>query len=358
MRPNQGFPRLEREATLEPQLDGSPSMVHIVAIYFRAVLLNLLEAIRRWRRDDAGLLSACVAYYATISLFPMLMVLIAGLGIFLRFTSTGQSSEQFVLTVIAQETTFEIAEQVNIVFHQVQQQAMFSGPLAMVGLVAAAMAVFTQFDRAFDKIWKVEPPVFDGFLTAARRGIMQRLRAFLTLFSLGAVVALIFFVSLALNAIACFSNEQFDLFDQAWANRIWRIVQVAVCISLNAIIFTAIYKWLPKVPVGWLHAARGGLLTAATWEVGRFLLATYFSVANYNAYGVAGALLAAMLWVYYASGMVFLGAEYVQVIREREQQIRNDAALQRKIEKHILRTERSVPNVQVRRANVDVRRAA
>ncbi len=356
----QGLPRLERRPLREPARRESVetpcehraaerSVVWTVANYFWGVLINLIEAARRWQRDDAGLLAACVAYYATLSLFPLLMVLIAGLGIFLRFTPYGQSSEVFVLTVIAQETTDEIATQMYAVFQQIERQALLSGPLAMIGLIAAAIAVFAQFDRAFDKIWKIDAPAFDGYVSAARREVAHRIKAFVVLLSLGCVVALFFFASLALDALMHFSSEHVHI-----AKQLWKLVEVVVSIGLNAIVFAAIYKCLSKIPVGWLHAARGGLLAAGTWEIGRLFLATYFTFSSYSAYGVVGSLLAVMLWAYYASSVLFLGAEYVQVIREQAQRERREAAFHRALAAQNL----SRKPLRRMRHPVSVRRAA
>lgn len=340
MEPFQRFPRLERRLETPTSLTASvseandstmteTSIARVIAIYLRGVFLNLIEASRRWQRDDAGLLAACVAYYATISLFPLLMVLIAGLGIFLRFTPVGRSAEEFVVTVIAQETTADVAANVNAVFQQIEQQALLSGPLAVIGLLAAALAVFAQFDRAFDKIWKIETPVFEGYVSAARRAILHRLKAFVVLVSLGGVVAFIFFAGLALDAVLHFGSEHVQIADE-----LLRLAEVTLSVVLNTLVFTAIYKCLSKIPVGWLHAARGGLLAAITWEVGRLLLAAYFTMSNYSAYGVVGSLLAAMLWSYYASSVLFLGAEYVQVIREHAQRERREASFRRALEQH------------------------
>ncbi|MDA1049907.1 MAG: YihY/virulence factor BrkB family protein [Planctomycetota bacterium] len=356
----QSLPRFERKPAREPALYAVGEVPHehpaaagsigwTVATYFWGVLINLIEAARRWQRDDAGLLAACVAYYATLSLFPLLMVLIAGLGIFLRFTPYGESSELFVLTVIAQETTDDVATQVSAAFQQVQQQALLSGPLAIIGLIAAAIAVFAQFDRAFDKIWKIDAPAFDGYVSAARREVAHRIKAFFVLLSLGGVVALFFFASLALNAVIRFSSEHVHI-----AKQLWKLVEVALSIGLNAIVFTAIYKCLSKIPVGWLHAARGGLLAAGTWEIGRLFLATYFTFSSYSAYGVVGSLLAAMLWAYYASSVLFLGAEYVQVIREQAQRERREAAFHRELAaQHLMRKP-----LLLNRRRISVRRAA
>jgi membrane protein len=69
---------------------------------------------------------------------------------------------------------------------------------------------------------------------------------------------------------------------------------------------------MPKVPIRWPEAARGGIAAAVVWEIGRQLLANFVIGGKYSAYGVVGALLAIMLWGYYAATVIFLGAEYIQ----------------------------------------------
>ena len=287
--------------------------------YLVGVAFNLMEAARRWRRDDAGILAACVAYYATVSLFPLLMVLISGLGMFLRFTHSGQDAEQYVLKAIAETTSYDVAIQVAAAFQEVQQQALLSGPLGIFGLLLAALAVFAQFDQALDRIWKIEPPPFQGYVVAAQREVSQRVKAFIVLVNLGLVVVLIFVTGICLATLRQYSADRFTL-----AEWMWRIPELALSIGLYTCVFTAIFRWLSKVPVDWLHAGRGGLLSAITWEVGRTILATFLIGGRYSAYGVVGSLLAAMLWAYYASSVLFLGAEYVQVIREKDEALASD----------------------------------
>jgi uncharacterized BrkB/YihY/UPF0761 family membrane protein len=69
------------------------------------------------------------------------------------------------------------------------------------------------------------------------------------------------------------------------------------------------------------EATAGGLLASIIWQVGRRVLTWAVIGSNYNAYGVVGAFIAVMLWLYYGSAVVFFGAEYVQVIC---QQCRHD----------------------------------
>ncbi len=78
--------------------------------------------------------------------------------------------------------------------------------------------------------------------------------------------------------------------------------------------FTLIFKILPKAPVRWRDASAGGMLTAVTWQIGQRLLESFVISNNYSAYGIVGSFLAVMLWMYYASAVVLLGAEFVRVL--------------------------------------------
>ncbi|MEM7314568.1 MAG: hypothetical protein AAF497_15585, partial [Planctomycetota bacterium] len=56
-------------------------------------LQTIRRVIDRWNRDDAGMLAAAVAYYAAVSLFPLLMILTSALGYFLKWTPAGKSAQ-------------------------------------------------------------------------------------------------------------------------------------------------------------------------------------------------------------------------------------------------------------------------
>ena len=57
-------------------------------------------------------------------------------------------------------------------------------------------------------------------------------------------------------------------------------------------------------------------MAAVIWEAGRLVLAELLIDDRYTAYGMVGSLLVLMLWAYFATSVLLLGAEYVQVIRE------------------------------------------
>jgi membrane protein len=82
---------------------------------------------------------------------------------------------------------------------------------------------------------------------------------------------------------------------------------------LSALIFTAIFKFVPSVPVTWRAAAAGGVFTAALFAAGRFALAWYLGrEAEASAYGAATSLVLLLIWIYYSAQILFLGAQFCQ----------------------------------------------
>jgi membrane protein len=98
---------------------------------------------------------------------------------------------------------------------------------------------------------------------------------------------------------------------------------LGINLPLNLAAFTVMYLIIPKVRIRFVDAARGGLLAAVLWEGGRLALAAYLLHLNYpSAYGVIGSFIAIMLWAYYATLVVFFGAEYVRVLWEERRSVR------------------------------------
>jgi membrane protein len=82
------------------------------------------------------------------------------------------------------------------------------------------------------------------------------------------------------------------------------------------LIFIAIFKFVPSVPVTWRAAAAGGLFTAILFAAGRFALAWYLGrEAEASAYGAATALVLLLIWIYYSAQILFLGAQFSQSIQ-------------------------------------------
>ena len=263
-----------------------------------------------WRNHDGALLSAAMAYYAAFSLFPLCLVLIAGLGFVGRYSTFVQVQRRDLLDRVGENVSPWLAGQLDDVLSVVQAQAMLSGPLGLLALLLAAIGIFMQLESIFARIWAPSKPAAAGWLAAIRAALWDRLLAFLTLLAIGAMLIAVFLTDMILTGIRSFVVEL------PAGQHTWQLVQWLVPIGCDAVLLGTIYRVLPKAPVRWGAALGGGLLAAVVWAIGRRLLLLLLVGEQYSAYGVVGALMGVMLWFYYASAVVILGAEFVHALGE------------------------------------------
>jgi membrane protein len=85
-------------------------------------------------------------------------------------------------------------------------------------------------------------------------------------------------------------------------------------IAIITLLFMLIFKYLPEAEIAWGDVWLGGLVTALLFTVGKFLLGMYLGrTAVASSYGVAGSLVVLLLWVYYSSLLLLLGAEWTRI---------------------------------------------
>ncbi|MFN0053300.1 MAG: YihY/virulence factor BrkB family protein [Planctomycetales bacterium] len=268
----------------------------------------LRAAVRHWIRDDGFLLSAGLAYYASVSLFPICMVLFAGLGYLSQVSFALQDQQGELLAMVERNASPWLADQLRHMLAGIKTQAAVGGPLGLITLLVTAGSVFVQLDASIAKIWGLPAGPARGIAATIKAVLHDRLVAFLLLLGVGSLVLVVFVLNLMLTGIRPFVSRSEE------GRTLWQFVPTLVTIGLNCQLFAAIYKILPKASVRWRDAAAGGLLTAITWQIGQRVLESFVIADNYSAYGVVGSFLAVMLWMYYGSAVILLGAEFVRVL--------------------------------------------
>ncbi len=269
---------------------------------------QLRLTLRRWRKDDGSLIAASMAYYAVLSFFPLLLMLISALGFALQFSSGAQDAQKELLNLLAQNTAPALAEHIENALDAIRDKASLGGPIGLLALLVASIGIFTHFDIAMARIWNSKRRRPQGILAAIANALYHRLRAFLMLLALGILVWAAFVAGTVASVLQPF------VADRLGGDLLWSLVHIALSLSINIALLTLLYKLLPRGRVRWAAALRGGILAAILWEISRQALTVMLMGKKFTAYGVVGSLLALMLWIYIASSIFFFAAEYVRVI--------------------------------------------
>jgi membrane protein len=264
----------------------------------------LKEAFNEWKEDDALQLGAALAYYTIFSIAPMLLIVIAIIGlIYGREAVEGQIVGQ-IQDLVGRRG----AEAVQTMLANIGRDRG-SGIWATVAGVATilfgATGVFVQLQASLNHIWEVEVRKDQGV-----KGLVRaRLAAFGMLLGIGFLLLVSLIVSTAVAALGAYANRLFP-----GAETLIKLLSFALSFGLATLLFAMIYRFLPDVRIQWRDVWTGAAVTALLFAIGKYLIGLYLGNSSVaSTYGAAGSLVILLLWIYYSTQILFFGAELTQV---------------------------------------------
>jgi len=82
-------------------------------------------------------------------------------------------------------------------------------------------------------------------------------------------------------------------------------------------LFGIIFKVLPDVKIKWKDVISGSIFTSVLFIIGKYLIGLYIETTGTSStYGTAGSIIIILLWIYYSSAILYLGAEFTQIYIE------------------------------------------
>jgi membrane protein len=265
----------------------------------------LKQTFSEWLEDKAPQLGAALAYYTVFSLAPLILVLLAIVGLIFRNDPGGAWNK------ITEQLSYFLDKSAVEVVQNIAQKASQSNKsllATVIGIVLAlfgASGVFGQLQDALNTIW--------GVKAKPGRGIWGFLCSRFLSFAMVGGVCFLLLVSLTLESLL----KGFSHYIQGVlpggiviAIAVYWIFDLAVVILL----FAAIFKFLPDAKIQWRDVWIGAAMTAIFFAIGKWALGLYLgSGSAASAYGAASALITLLLWVYYSSQILLFGAEFTQV---------------------------------------------
>jgi membrane protein len=163
--------------------------------------------------------------------------------------------------------------------------------------------VVVQLKDALNTVWEVDPPAGSGLWNFIRTYVL----------SLAGVLALGFLLLVSM-LVTTFVSAGAEYLAAYFPESVFQAVTFAVSLGTATLLFAMMFKWLPDAAVGWGDVWAGALLTAALFEIGKFLIAFYIGKQGLEStYGAAASLVVVLVWVYYSAQIVLFGAEFTNV---------------------------------------------
>lgn len=271
----------------------------------------LARTVREFTKDECPLMAAAMSYYTLFSLPPLLVLVILVAGVFVDPAEIRGTIETQMGELIGPEG----ADQISTIIEQADRPDT-GGPVAVIVsigvLLFSATGAFFQLQKALNRAWNVEPDPKQG---GVRSFIVKRL------FSVGMVLVITFLllVSLVVSAILSAAGGYLgQLLPGAVTEFVLHGVNFLVSFGFVAVLFAAIYKILPDAEIAWKDVWFGAIASSALFSIGKSLIGYYLGRSDPGSvFGAAGSLAVILVWVYYTSMILFLGAEFTQVLVTR-----------------------------------------
>ncbi len=279
-------------------------------------IVGLLRRVwAEYQHDYARYLAAAMVYYALVSLVPLILLLLAALGLLLRFSDVAAAAELDVLRAVETNLGTPLRITIGELLEQLQQGSVIATWISIGALLIAVTALFRQLRLSFRAIWKYKPPLVSGNVRLVMRTTVLE-QAFS--FALVLLVGVLLLVALVLLALVQWLGGHLERLP--WIADVSWMVALPSTLIMLVLTFAALYRFVPPVRIRWRHIGIVSVVCAIACLVAFEVLALYyvFLPPRFTAWGAVGGLLMIMLWMNVVSQILFYGAEACKVMSEAE----------------------------------------
>ncbi|MFD1737994.1 YihY/virulence factor BrkB family protein [Bacillus salitolerans] len=248
----------------------------------------------QFHEDELAGLSAELAYFFLLSLFPFLIFLITLIG-FLPL------SEDSVLDFVAQYAPIESLQIIEQTLEGVIQK--HNGGLLSFGILATLWAASNGLNaviRAFNRAYDVKE---------TRSFLVARFMSVLLTVAMIVVIIIALLLPVFGKQIGLFIFSSFGLSESFLS--VWNAGRWIVSFIVLFIVFSCLYYFAPNVKLHWKEIFSGALFATIGWIIVSTAFSYYVgNFTNYSAtYGSLGGIIVLLIWFYLTGMIILIGGE-------------------------------------------------
>ena len=262
------------------------------------------RTLRGFRANQGLLLAGAVAYYALLSIVPLLILTVIALSHFVEQAALLQTVGRYLELLVPGQSRAIVLELANFLAHR-----------DVLGWVLLASMLFFS-SLAFTVLENAMSVIFHHRVAVRRRHfLMSAVIPYLYILSLGMGLLLVTLVSGSLQALG---QREVQFLWRTWSlGGLSGVLLYLLGFAGEIFVLTSVYLVMPVGRPSLHHALLGALAAALLWELSRHLLVWYFSTLSQigAVYGSLTTAIAVLLTLELAATLLLLGA---QVISEYE----------------------------------------
>jgi len=262
------------------------------------------RAFKGFRANQGLLLAGAVAYYALLSIVPLLILIVIALSHVVEQRELLQTLQRYLEWLVPGQSVAVVRELGNFLDHR----DLMGGVLLVTMLFFSSLA-FTVLESAMCVIFVHRAEV------RRRHFLVSAILPYLYILSLGIGMLLVTLVAGGLQAIG---QEHVELLGRSWSlSGLSGALLYLLGLAGEILVLTSVYLVMPIGRLRLSHALIGGVTAALLWEITRHALIWYFATLSQVSvvYGSLTTAIVVLLSLEIAATLLLFGA---QVIAEYE----------------------------------------
>ena len=244
-------------------------------------------------------LASSTAFFSLFALPPILILLIALLGLVLKQEELSNTIFQRLAATIGESGS----EQIQEIFDNFRGLADDTLTTVLVGLFLLFIAtnLFVMVRKNLNALWNIKPKKATGILPVLR----ARLFAMAQLIIGGGVII----VAIILDAAVTCLGEGLDQLCPDLDLPVIKVINGVLSVGIVSLWFMLLYKILPNAKINWNPALVGGFITSLLFTLGKYLIG--FALVNSNLdniFGASGSIILVLLFIFYSALIFYYGA--------------------------------------------------
>lgn len=230
-------------------------------------LMFALQTLRAFRANQGLLLAGAVAYYALLSIIPLLFLSVIGLSHIIDQQELLLTVQRYLEWVAPGQSAPLMAELSNFLAHR-----ELLGPVLLLTMLFFSSLAFTVLENAMSVIF------IHRVAIRRRHFLVSALMPYCYIVVLGLGLLLVTMVSVSLQAIG---QESVMLLGRVWPLAgLAGLLLYLLGVAGEILLLTSVYLVMPVGRLSFSHALIGGVTATVLWEITRHVLVWYFSALS------------------------------------------------------------------------------
>lgn len=254
------------------------------------------DVLRHFSKSNTFEKGAALAYYTVFSFLPMIIIIISVLGIL--YGQDAVSGELFtkIKGFLGEDGANEI--QTLLKNQHTNHNSKLTSITGGITLALSATGMFSQVRNSFNAIWRLQPQ--------PKSSMLKYITSHINAFSILIIIGFILLLSTTINS---FLYKYSTAMPTDYQNL--HLYEHLISLVVISIIFSIMYRYLGDARVPWKTTLVTGVFTSILFFVGKIGIGMYLAHSNISTtFGSASVIALLMVWVYYTSQIIFLGASF------------------------------------------------